>query len=268
MAYINCHFYSKYLAHDTEISVVLPELWSGIPEGDYPVMYLLHGRGDDATSWVRRSSIEEYACEHRTAVVMPSAECSFYLDGVFGKRYFSYMTGELPDLIKAWFPVTDDPAKTYIAGLSMGGYGALKIGLSYPERFSLIGVFSAGIRPDLIPDYEETETGNEILHEDIRNAFGDSRFREEDNLTALVLRRQEEGRKLPRIIHYEGKQDMLYSMNHAFRSFAEEQKLDYRYEEWDGFHDWKFWNRAIEKLFQVIDGEAQDGKILQNLAVF
>ncbi|MER2024676.1 MAG: MBL fold metallo-hydrolase [Eubacteriales bacterium] len=98
MAYINCHFYSKYLAHDTEISVVLPELWSGIPEGGYPVMYLLHGRGDDATSWVRRSSIEEYACEHRTAVVMPSAECSFYLDGVFGKRYFSYMTGELPDL--------------------------------------------------------------------------------------------------------------------------------------------------------------------------
>lgn len=253
MAYISTHFYSKYLAHDTQITIALPDDPNQIPKGGFPLLYLLHGRGDDATSWIRRSSIEEYACGHGLAVVMPSAECSFYRDGVSGKRYFSYMTKELPRLVKAWFPVTKDPGRTCIAGLSMGGYGALRIGLSCPEAFSAIGIMSAGIRPDQIPDYEETDTGNEILHEDIRAAFGEGTMKPEDNPFEMILDRIREGRRIPGILHYEGKQDMLYGMNQDFRNFALENGLDYIYEEWDGFHDWKFWNRAIEKMISEME---------------
>lgn len=253
MAYISTHFYSKYLAHDTQITLALPDDPDLIPEDGLPLLYLLHGRGDDATSWLRKSSIEEYVCRYGLAAVMPSAECSFYTDGIYGKRYFSYMTKELPRLVRAWFPVTGDAGRTYIAGLSMGGYGALRIGLSCPEAFSVIGIMSAGIRPDQIPDYEETDTGNRILREDIRAAFGEGSLKREDIPRDMILDRIREGRKIPGILHYEGKQDMLYEMNQDFRNFALENRLDYAYEEWDGLHDWTFWDRALEKLLSQIE---------------
>ena len=252
MAYMNCRFYSKYLAHSTEVMIALPDAWEDRPSGGYPVLYLLHGRGDDCSSWMRFSSIERYAGEYQIAVIMPSAETSFYVDGVYGKRYFSYMTQELPKVMESWFPLTKDPAGTYIAGLSMGGYGALKIGLSYPERFARIGIFSAGIRPDQIPDYGETDTENDILHEDLKQAFGNGPLPGQDDPEALIRVCQAEGKHLPGIIHYEGTQDFLYKMNDAFRSFAQGQKLDYIYEEWDGVHDWIFWDQAIQKMLKKI----------------
>lgn len=252
MAYITCHLYSQYLAHDTQVAVTLPKDISKMPEGGYPLMYLLHGRGDDCTAWIRNTSAERYADEKNMALIMPSAETSFYTDGVYGKRYHSYLTKELPKIMKAWFPLSDDPKKTYIAGLSMGGYGALRIGLSLPEKFAAIGVFSAGIRPDQIPDYEASETGNQILHEDIRCAFGDGALKSDDNPYELIRSALDEGRRIPKIIHYEGRQDMLYQMNNDFRRFAEETLSGYTYEEWEGFHDWVFWDEALKKMLDEI----------------
>lgn len=249
MAYISCRFYSKYLAHQTNVCVLMPEFYGKDPKDDYPVLYLLHGRGDDCTSYVRNSRIERYVEECGIIAVLPTAGTSFYVDGVNGKRYFSFLTKELPEIIKSWFPAAKDPSKTYIAGISMGGYGALKIGLTYPEHFAGIGIMSAGIRPDQLPDFAPTDEENEILHENIRQAFGDGTIRPEDIPQNLISVRLAEKRPIPSIRHYEGKQDMIYEMNDDFRKFAENQPLDYRYEEWDGFHDWVFWDEAMQKMF-------------------
>lgn len=168
MTYMNCHLHSKYLAHETQISILLPD---DIAEGGCKVLYLLHGRGDDCTSWVRNSNIERYARERGIVVVMPSAETSFYVNGINGKRFYSYIAEELPEWVGRWLPISQDPQNTFLAGLSMGAYGTLRIGLANPERFQKIAIFSAGIRPDLLPDFEDTDVGNEILHENIRSAF-------------------------------------------------------------------------------------------------
>lgn len=257
MAYLSCHFYSKYLAHQTQICVALPEAYGKPVQKEYPLLYLLHGRGDDSTSWLRLSSVERFADEHRVAVVMPSAETSFYMDGIYGKRFFSYLTIELPAVVQQWFPVTSSPESTYIAGLSMGGYGALKIALSMPERFAGIGIFSAGIRPDLLPDFAPTPEENDILHENIRLAFGEPPMKAENIPQELLRMRLQEGRKIPPILHYEGSEDMLYEMNRDFRVFAESLPIPYHYEEWPGEHNWVFWEEALRKLFEAFFTERE-----------
>lgn len=258
MAYISCRFYSKYLAHQTNVCVLMPELYGKEPKREYPVIYLLHGRGDDCTCYTRYSNIERYVDEHEVIAVLPTAGTGFYVDGVNGKRYFSYLTKELPEVIRSWLPVTKDPEKTFIAGLSMGAYGALKIGLTYPERFAGIGIMSAGIRPDKLPDFAPTDEENEILHENIRQAFGEDTISPEDNPYELLSARIAEERVIPAIRHYEGRQDMIYDMNHDFRVFAEDLNIDYKYEEWDGGHDWKFWDEAMQKMLDEFFGDKQN----------
>ncbi len=245
MTYMNCHLHSKYLAHETQISILLPD---DIAEGGCKVLYLLHGRGDDCTSWVRNSNIERYARERGIVVVMPSAETSFYVNGINGKRFYSYIAEELPEWVGRWLPISQDPQKTFLAGLSMGAYGTLRIGLANPERFQKIAIFSAGIRPDLLPDFEDTDVGNEILHENIRAAFGPKGISGRDDPYVLIRELQTQGRRIPTIVHFEGRQDMLYEMNTRFRDFARSQNIDYRYEEWEGGHDWIFWDEALRRL--------------------
>ena len=249
MALINCRFYSKYLAHQTEVNIMLPERDKNVPKGGYPLVYLLHGRGDDATSYLRNSSVERYVNEHCMAAVMPNAETSFYMDGVYGKRFFSFLTKELPEAVQDWFPVTKDPDKTFVAGLSMGGYGALRAGLTFPEKYRKIAIMSAATRIDLMPDFEATEEGNEILHDDIRRAFGDRASAPENVPSEMIRRLMAENRRVPSILHYEGRQDILYDMNVSFRDFALRNHLDYKYEEWDGEHDWIFWEEALRRMF-------------------
>ncbi len=245
MALFHCSFFSRYLSHETQVELFLPDdNGSGKP---YRLLYLLHGRGDDCTGWVRNTMIEQYANQYGIAVAMPSAETSFYVDGVYGKRYYSYLTRELPEKLLSWFPLSSRPEDTYIAGLSMGGYGALKIGLTLPERFAAIGVFSAGIRPDQFPDFCPTPEDNEILHEDVRRAFGDHGLEEKDIPEAMLAKCVENGRRVPPIFHYEGRQDMLYEMNANFRDYASTLSVPYHYDEWDGEHCWVFWNEAIQK---------------------
>lgn len=250
MALFHCNFYSKYLGYDTQVNVILPEnrdpyLFDEDRDYYFQAIYLLHGLGDDCNGWMRKSSIERYALEHQLAVIMPSGEDSFYLDTATGKNYFSYMTKELPKKMGKLFPISDKPEDTFLAGLSMGGYGALKIGLTFPEKFGGIGIFSAATCPDaLLSEDDSFETRN--LNSSVLAAFGTGTFSDDDLPLVLLNRCIKEHKTVPQFIHYEGKQDFLYEMNQLFRKKAESLLPDYHYDEWDGIHDWTFWDKAIE----------------------
>ena len=253
MALFQCSFFAEYLGYETKANVILPETRSIYQPGEngtdrYKVLYLLHGRGDDYSSWARNTCIEQFAQEHAIAVIMPSAEDSFYSDSVGGKKYFSYMTQELPQKMSTWFPVSIRPEETYIAGLSMGGYGALKIGLTYPERFAGIGAFSSVIWPDQIPSFFETPMENRMLEQNLSRIFGGRKLEDQDDPIVLLKQRLQEQRTVPPIVQYEGTQDILYKMNQEFCQLAKQLGQDITYEEWEGVHDWRFWNRAIEKF--------------------
>lgn len=256
MALIHCNFFSKYLSYDTQVNVILPEnrgdnAFDDSKPYQFQVLYLLHGRGDDCNAWIRNSAIERYASAHYLAVVIPSGEDSFYANSVNGKEYYSYMTEELPRYMKQWFPISDKPEDTFIAGLSMGGYGAAMIGLRNPDRFAAIGMFSAAINPKEIYGLFDNDFDNRILAQNLDRVFGTGELDSRYNLKNLIHQNLEAQKTIPPIVQYEGTNDFLYAANQEFCQFAKENKLNHVYEEWEGVHDWKFWDKAVEKALNV-----------------
>src|SRR3954451_5213569 len=133
MALVRCDFFSDVLELSTSMTVILPQSTSAqigmsgsAAVGDPPVLYLLHGLSDDDTSWLRRTSVERYAAALGLAVVMPQVHRSFYTDEAHGSRYWTFLSEELPALVSRFFRVSQERRDTFVAGLSMGGYGALK----------------------------------------------------------------------------------------------------------------------------------------------
>lgn len=130
MAFLTCDFFSDALEVGTSVSVVLPQATegqvgvdAGAGSGPPPVLYLLHGLSDDHTAWARYTAIGRYAEAAGLAVVMPSAGRSFYADEAHGHAYWTFVSEELPSIVRSFFRVSDEAADTFVAGLSMGGYG-------------------------------------------------------------------------------------------------------------------------------------------------
>ena len=141
MALIQCDFYSEVLQLSTSMNVILPQP----ARSRYPVLYLLHGLSDDHTIWLRRTSIERFVDPLGLAVVMPAVHRSFYTDMAAGNRYWTFVGRELPALVRAFFPVSRRREDTFVAGLSMGGYGAFKLALSFPQRFAAAASLSGAL---------------------------------------------------------------------------------------------------------------------------
>ena len=141
MAHLRCDFFSEALGLSTSMTVILPQAtttqigMTGVPRRAPPVLYLLHGLSDDDTIWLRRTSIERYAAPLGLAVVMPQVHRSFYADEAYGGRYWTFLSEELP-VCRGLFRVSAGRSETFVAGLSMGGYGALKWALRHPDRFA------------------------------------------------------------------------------------------------------------------------------------
>ena len=155
MAQIRCNFLSYTLRRAVDLTVIIPTMcFSEMmaenphhPQGaKYPVLYLLHGYGNNHATWNGYTSVELYAEERNMAVVMLSAENKAYINHGGDDNYFDFISKELPEFIQGMFPVSSRPEDTYIAGLSMGGYGALVHGLSQSQRFAAIGSFSGAAK--------------------------------------------------------------------------------------------------------------------------
>ena len=148
MAFLQVQFFSKSLDVASTVNVILPEPSQGIGMGSSEgkalpkVLYLLHGYSDDHSIWMRRTSVERYAARHNLAVIMPAVNHSFYTNEKQGERYWDYVSEELPQVMHKFFRLSDKPEDTFVAGLSMGGYGSLKMALNHPERFGAAASFS------------------------------------------------------------------------------------------------------------------------------
>lgn len=145
------NFYSNVLRQSVQVQVILPEPVNAVGQilPDYssgeqqlPTVWLLHGLGGDATSWLRRTEIELLATQYRVAVVMPETGRGFYTNMVHGPRYWDYLTHELPTRMRYIFPLSARPEDNYLLGNSMGGYGALRYAFTYPQRFAAVAALS------------------------------------------------------------------------------------------------------------------------------
>lgn len=252
MAFLQVNFFSSVLGMCTAMNVILPQTTStrgliGVDTADadvtYPVLYLLHGMSDDHTIWSRRTSIERYADERGIAVVMPTTELGWYTNMKHGRQWRSFIGEELPAICHDFFPrISQKREDTYIAGLSMGGYGAYALAMTYPEQYSAAAALSAAFLP--LRFGRDTEP----FWQDIFGTLSEYTGGEND-LIALSSRLVREGAPLPRLYMWCGTEDGLYSQNIAMRDHL--NKLgweDFTYEESAGNHNWRCWDEKIQTV--------------------
>ncbi|MEA3336262.1 MAG: alpha/beta hydrolase family protein [Chloroflexota bacterium] len=241
MALIQCDFFSDVLGLHTSMNVILPQ--PARPE--YPTLFLLHGLSDDHSIWCRRTSIERYVEPLGLAVVMPAVHRSFYTDMATGGRYWTFISEELPALCRSFFPLSRSRKHTFVAGLSMGGYGAFKLALRRPEFFAAAASLSGGLDP-----VHSMETAPIEWRQELQNIFGDlSQFADSKNdLFHLADSVASSNGPKPGLYQWCGTEDFLYDQNIRFRDFARPLDLELTYEESPGDHQWIYWDQMIQRV--------------------
>ncbi|MFK3936239.1 alpha/beta hydrolase [Alkalihalobacillus sp. NPDC078783] len=251
MASFHGHFVPESLGMQTGLQIILPEHTQTTQPRR--TLYLLHGRGDNETNWVRRTAIERYADTFGIAVIMPNADTSFYTDMAYGKNYWTYISEELPHIVNTHFKIETSPEHTYVAGLSMGGYGAFKLALNHPDRFRAAASFSGALDVrglmSAVPEDQQDERERSLTsifgHNPDLEAIGADLF-------SLVTKHQQAGRALPELYQYCGTDDFLYEMNSRFRDHLKNQGVDAYYEEEKADHTWDYWDYCIESFLGKI----------------
>lgn len=251
MALMHVDFFSNVLGMCVQADVIIPQKTSGQigMEGKasetYPTLYLLHGMSDDHTIWQRRTSIERYVSDMGLAVVMPTTHLAWYTDTQYGLRYFTYISKELPEICRSFFKgMSDRREDTFAAGLSMGGYGAFKLGLAASDTFSAVASLSGGV------NIGSLKGRHGDLNPLIQGVFGDLDKMEgsENDLFYLAEKLKESGKPLPKMYQWCGTEDFLYQDNLKMRDHLRKLGYDLTYEESPGDHQWKYWDEKIQTV--------------------
>lgn len=254
MAFITCNFYSEVLGLSTAMTVILPQQTSSqigmnnrSTQKLHPTLFLLHGLSDDDTIWARRTSIERYVAELGLAVVMPNVHRSFYTDMEYGNKYWTFLTEELPAIARSFFPLSDAREDNFVAGLSMGGYGAFKWALRHPDRFasacSLSGALdmSSHMKASPVPQMAEL----------FKLIYGEKEITgTKEDLLHLVVEGAKSDSSKPALFQYCGTEDFLYQDNLAFRDACLEAGYPLTYVEGPGGHEWGYWDTHIQDFLR------------------
>lgn len=256
MPHFTCNLLSYTLHRAIDINVIIPGVTSSEaeepdvthrPRWKYPVLYLLHGYCNDYSTWGRYTSLERYAEERRIAVVTFSAENNMYMKLEDMKQpnpiplmiepdYEKLLMKEIPEFVTAMFPVSEKPEDTYIAGLSMGGFGAMCHGFANPGRFRAVGAFSP--LPSQIREAHEADEVPEYL-------------RKYEPL--LLLQKAVEQSDMPAFYYSYGDKDFLFEQQEWFRGKLDGLSLDYKAEVLPGYgHEWAFWDLQLERFLDWI----------------
>ncbi len=264
MAWFETKFKSQVLGMATTATVIVPQAQTTVSAAkenasqspSLPVLFLLHGLSDDHSTWGRRTCIERYAEELGIAVVMPEVHRSFYLDTVSGRPYFRYLVEELPGLMRSFFPLASESAKTWVAGFSMGGYGAFRAALLRPDVFSaavsLSGVMDLDHRihkTALLPAPEAEALFGPAL------AIAGTDF---DLFHLIAAREQGVAGQRARFLQICGDGDHLLDGNRRFRDAMQQRSFTWSYDEVPGQHNWAYCERMIPHVLAWL--AAEDGK--------
>ncbi|MGN6303092.1 MAG: alpha/beta hydrolase [Angustibacter sp.] len=255
MALVRCDYFSDVLEMGTSMTVLLPQATTAqigvsgsAPQDDgrahgAPVLYLLHGLSDDATAWTRWTSVERYVEPLGLAVVMPQVARSFYLDQAHGGRYWEHLSEEVPAVVESFFRVSGRRDDTFVAGLSMGGYGALRWALHQPERFAAAASLSGAL--DLA-----TRQASGALRPDLADAVvGDRQVAgSDDDLLALLERRVAAGTVLPQLYVACGTDDELVSESRSFLATADRLGVEVTRDLGPGDHEWSYWDDQVQHV--------------------
>lgn len=252
MATIEVRFFSEALSRTVTYQAIIPEQakkanGAADEKAAFPTLYLLHGYTGDERDWLLYSRIEKLAEERNLAVIMPAGENSFYLDFEDGPRYSDYISRELVEKTRGLFPLSPKREDTLLAGLSMGGYGAMRNGLLHHETFGWVASFS-GVVFTAVPEMNEDLL--EIQHPVIRRLTKSALWTEIPRETDLIylMEQAKAVNQLPQLFLACGTEDYLYRDNARLHAYMDEHAIPHRYSEGPGEHNWAYWDSIIETM--------------------
>ena len=255
MALVRCEFFSEVLGLSTSMHVILPQqttqqigMAGSASSGDHPALYLLHGLSDDDSIWLRRTSIERYVAPLGLAVIMPQVHRSFYRDEAVGNRYWTFLSEELPSVCHEFFHLSDRREDTYVAGLSMGGYGALNWALRQPERFAAAASLSGALDVAAMTKRPGSEAVDPSMWQRIFDAPPASRAGTADDVLWLLDQAVEAGTTLPELYVACGTEDRLYDHSTRFVDHARSRGVAVTTDFGPGDHEWGLWDRTIQDV--------------------
>jgi S-formylglutathione hydrolase FrmB len=255
MAFLQVNFFAETLKRQVCFNALVPVDTNEVSDPEtvgkpMKSLYLLHGYAGNHMDWVCGTKIQELSQKYNIAVFMPSGENNFYLDDTdMGALYAEFIGRELVEFTRRMFHLSHKREDTFIGGLSMGGYGAIRNGLKYSESFGRIIALSsaliikniAGIPVDFkdpIADYSY-----------YRRVFGDLNelIGSDKDPEALITGLIKRNAVIPKIYMACGTEDFLINENRDLHNFLVSQNVEHTYVEGSGVHDWTFWNEYIEK---------------------
>lgn len=240
-------FYSSFIKRNVPYRVLIPNavLQSGRP---IRILYLLHGLFGTYKNWTDLTSIRKSVDRTSFLIAMPDAGDSWYTDSV--EKYESYLIRDLLPEIEDKFDLDTKDCERAIAGNSMGGYGALKLGLKYPEMFTFAASFSGAFHAPR----SAADLNDDVLAPSIHRVFGDgsSTVRSENDLFALAIRASATRSGLPRIYFDCGVDDEFIGVNREFASLLSEVGIKHEFLEIDGGHDWPYWDGRMGHLLSIL----------------
>ncbi|MGA3246008.1 MAG: alpha/beta hydrolase family protein [Bacteroidota bacterium] len=241
-------FFMPSLGRTKKLSVLLPSKYD--PTKRYPVLYLLHGHTGGYDDWGTRTKLRDYVKDVPMIVVMPDAENSWYVNSFTepNEQFEDYLVNDIPHYVQTMYSI--DTTRQGIAGLSMGGYGALMLGLRHPAKYGFVGSLSGAITfPRGMND--TTHLAERSLQPSLKRAFGEKTngFRNAHDI--FLLYRQTSKDSLPYIYMVIGIQDGYRTFLPAHRAFTDLLRTygaGYEYHETPGGHNWQFWDKEIRPL--------------------
>ena len=244
---------SELMGRKMNYGVILPANYQTEHGRRYPVLYLLHGLTGHFENWLKRTSVADAVKDLDMIIVTPEGENGWYTDNHLkeGVKYESYIIKELIPEIGKKYRVLEGRESRWIAGLSMGGYGAIKFGLKYPDTFSVVGSFSGALGAATIT--EKSFPG--AIGKSIDEIFGppDGVIRNANDLFDIIRRARPEKIKAYPFIYLDcGTEDFLFQSNREFAALLTEKKVAHEFRELPGGHTWKYWDQQVKEFIQSV----------------
>jgi len=254
-------FESKLVGKRLPYNVLLPRDYDK-PEANakrYPVLYLLHGLFGHYDNWANLTRLIDYSAPYDLIIVMPEGNDNWYIDSaaVPSDKYETYIVSELLPDVQQRFRTIDSRDARAIAGLSMGGYGALKFAAKYPEKFSFAASLSGALGA---ASWTENDLkGLEKIWESLNAVFGPfgNQTRQANDLFRLY--REAPLAQLPFIYLDCGTEDTFFASNHSFSELLLARKIPHEYRERPGVHGWKYWDEQIQEVLRLVDKQFHIG---------
>jgi len=241
MAFATINYHSRSLQKASAFNIIFPDDPSIRPP--WSTFYLLHGLSDDHTIWMRRTSIERYVAGLPLVVVMPDGGRGWYSNAVEGYKYEDDIIKDVVGLVERTFPVKTEREGRAIGGLSMGGYGAVKLGLKHHEMFASVNSHS-GALGFLRGDSSKSKE----LSPEFERIFGKEPKGGPEDPFAII--EQIDHGRVPALRIDCGTEDFLLDQNRAFHKFLEERHIPHEYQEFPGSHNWGYWDEHVQEALK------------------